>query len=521
MQAHFIHAGVAGNSMIQVEHRGQTLDFDGSVYQLAFKKGTYEPFTQINRYWKRLDMESQDKIFDLFLEAKNIFNDVHNVIPLTLQLRPVVKQLIQFHNTEDFERWTQLHAGIWIPEELDREYLESNQKPGSREQTYIVPDYWELVFMLMKLRPFIPILGEFVEKTKKESGPIFRDLNAYYLLEKSGIEDSPAMKRLNEYVAKNARLEEIDIRSSLNGIGSDVLQKNLVANILVRFLIVASFTREPSNTHLVQIVHKTLRNRLSQNDSHQNAILEKLNPGEDDSSDDSSSRAEKYKNKPQVPPGDFVVVEKYTEYVYEIAARLLTKNQLTPEEMKELDEALLNAEEMNVHPFEECQIHLIRWVVSPIISARAMWDINKPSMIRLAGIAQFVLWNTGFKDLAGIVTARSLNSEGYGAYGNTSRGQITKELVAKLDELFPYYRRHPTKKQVKSDNDAVEEIKELSDQFSDHTWFLNLSPEQIAEQRGSAANKTYRVGYDIRIRLAEYAIYTQERNKHYLSLFEF
>lgn len=521
MQAKFQHAGVAGNGLILVEHKGETLEFSGSVYGQAFKKGTYEPFEQINKYWSRIDGDVQDKIFDLYKQAKLIFNETFNVNPLILQLRPIINDLVNIHDTEDFERWTRHHGRIWIPEDLDVEYKFTHEKPGSREQTYLVADYWELVFMVIKLRAIAPIWGEFAEITKKESGPTFRDLNTYFTISKTTIEESPAMQRLNHYVAKNVKQDDINIRSSIDGIGSDVFQTNLVANILVRFLVIASFTRHPSDTHLVQIIHKTLRNRLSQNESHQNAILEKINPNEDDSSEDSSSRAEKYKNKPLVPPGEFTAIEKWTEYYREIAARLLLKNELSTEECAELEAAIDSSELMSSHTLEECQIRMVQWVVSPIVSARSMWDINKSSILRLAAVAQFVLWKSDFKDLAGIPLARSMNAEGYGSYSSESRAHIPKDKIDRLNELYPFYRRHPTKKTVKPNNDAVNEIMDLAQALSDHTWFSNMTEEQIAELRGSAANKTFRVGYDIRIRLADFAIHVQLRNEQFISLYTF
>lgn len=520
MQAKFIHNGIAGYSKINVEHRGETLEFDGSVYQQAFKKGTYEPFQQINKYWSRNDVQWQDRLFDLYLRAKNIFNEVFQVNTLILELRPIVREMIEMHDTEDFERWTRYHGGVWIPEDLDVEYNYSPDRPGSREQTYLVDDYWELVFMVIKLRSIAPLWGEFVEITKKKSGPNFRDLNTYYTIKKSSIETCPAMVRLNHYVAKNVKQDDINIRSSIDGIGSDIFQTNLVSNILVRWLSIASLTRDPSQTHLVQVVHKALRNRLSQNDSHQNAILEKVNPNEGDDGEDSSSRVEKYKNKPLVAPGEFTAIEKWTEFSQTIARRLLLKDELSKEEIKGINEAIECAERMDVHVMEECQLHLIRWVVSPIVSSRSLWDINKFSILNLAGIAQYVLWNTGFKDLAGIPTARSMNSEGYGVYGSESRAHIPKDIVDQINTYYPFYKRHPVRKTVKPVNDAIEEIMALSQELSDHTWFLNLTDAQLAELRGSAANKTYRVGYDIRIRLAEYAIHSQKRNKAFLSLYQ-
>lgn len=521
MQVTIEHAGVAGQSKIHVAHGKEVLEFDAAVYQQAFKKGTYEPFQQINKWWLRIDADRQDKIFDLFKEAKLVMNRLHNVEALILELRPIVHELIGLHDTKEFEHWAQRHGGIWIPEELDKEYHYNYEKPSSREQTYLVTDYWELVFMVLKLRVLAPIWGEFVEKTKRQSGMIFRDLNAYWLISKSDLVQGDAMVRLKNYIDKNVKQEDINIRSSIDGIGSDLYPTNLLANVLVRFLVVASLTREPSDTHIVQVVHKTLRNRLSQNDSHQNLVLEKQNPNEEDSSEDSSSRAEKYKNKPLVPPGTIVAINKYTEYVNQIAARLLLKDVLDEEEQKELEVAMKASDKMSHDVFEDCQIRLIQWVCSPIIPPRALLDINKASVMRLAGITQYVLWKTGFKEVAAFATAKSMNAEGMGSYAPEIRSHMPKHLVDKLNELFPFYRRHPLKKQLKPNNEAVNEIVKIGQEIVGHTWFLNMDDEQVAELRGSAANKTYRVGYDIRVKLAELVIYLQQRNKEFLSLYNF
>lgn len=521
MQAEFIHAGPGEASSIILKHGKQSLEFSGKVYQQAFKKGTFDPYSQINRYWSRVDKVGQAEIFDLFVEAKEIFNNFFKVDALILRLRPIMARLVEIHDTEDYERWARIHGSIWIPEELDHEYKYSHERPGSREQTYLVEDYWELVFMVLKLRCISPIWGEFNELTSRQSGPTFKDLNAFYLIKQTSIMGSPAMNRLQDYVNKNTKQEGINLRSSIDGIGSDVYQDNLIANTLVRFLAVSSLTRDPADVHLVQVIHKSIRNRLSQNDSHQNAILEKSVPNDNSDSEDSSSRAEIYKNKPLVAPGEITAIEKSTEYVNDIAARLLVKNELTKEEIGKLNTALDNAEKMVTHPFEACQIRLIQWTVSPIIPARALLDINKSSIIRLAGIAQFVLEEYGFSDLAGICTARSMNSEGFGQYGSESRAHIPKDLADKLNELYPYYRRNPNKSTLRQPNEAAAEIMKLSQELSNHTWYLNLSDETLEATRGSSVNKTYRTGYDIRILLSKAAIYLQERNKSFLSLFQF
>lgn len=520
MQAYFVHAGVAGSSVINIEHRKEKLEFSAASYQRSFQKGVYEPFEQINRYWARLSEKDQDRVFQLYLNCKNVFNTTFQVTQLILNLRPIINELISFHDTNEFDHWVRIHGRVWIPNDLATEYLSTHERPGSREQTYLVSDYWELVFAVLKYRTIAPIWGEFMEATRRESGATFKELNAYYLITKTSIFDSPAMDRLNGYVAKNIKQVDINIRAAIEGIGSSTFQPNMVGGILVRVLSVASLTKEPSETHLVQMIHNAIRNKLSQNDSYQNAVLEKSNP-DNSESEDSSSKAELYKNKTPVAPGEITAIEKYTEYTTEIAARLLLKNELTKEETHRLNLALKSTDAITSIPIEEVQIRLIQWTVSPIIPARALWDINRSSVLRLAGIAQFVLWESGYKDLAGIATARSLNAEGYGAYGSESRAHIPKDLVDKLNELYPYHKRHPTKKPIKIVNDAVTDIMKMSQELSDHTWFLNMDDDSIESIRGSNTNKIFRVGHDIRTRLAEYVIYLQQRNKEYLSLYQF
>lgn len=518
MRLTYHSAQSTGICYIAVEHNDEILEFSGSTYQGEVKNDPFDSFEQVNRYWERLDKAEQDRMFALLTEARKIFNEPNSTISFIHELRPIVEELITIHDTPSFERWVSLHSGIWVPDGLETVYDDNPMRPGSLDQTYLKGDYWQLAIMLMKMRIIAPIIGEFIEITKRDSGATFRELNAFYLITKHPIMQCDAMKKLERYVSKNHKKDGIDARSSINGIGSDNILHSLIAGIIINTLMMSRLTRGGKETDLVQLTFRSLRNKLSQNDNYKNAVLPKENPGENnDSDEDSSSRAEKYKNKAPIPPGEITALEKYTEFPHAIAARLLLKNELSEEESDALDRILENIPDIDM---EECQIQLIRWVIHPIVSARAFWDINKAAVMRLACVAQFVLWNTGFKELAMLVTARSMNAEGYGSYGSVSREQIPKHIVERINELYPYYRRNP-KKAVKADNDAIREIIQLSDDLSNHTWFLNIHPEHIAEIRGSALNKTYRLGNDTRTRLANYVIYLQERNASFISLYTF
>lgn len=518
MDARLEHGDITGTIMCYITHKGEKIEWNGAAFQRTFKKAIFEPFTQLNRYWARLDEEEQDRIFELYKEAKNYCNNVPDVKALIMTLRPLVHDLLKMHDTEEFDHWVRMHGGIWIPSDLESEYVQDYERPRSREQTYLVPDFWALVFMIIKLRVIAPIWGEFVELIRRTAGQ-FTEINAYYLILNSTVDKSPAMARFRQYVSKNLKETDYTTRTAVEGTGRQDFETALIAPILVRYLVLANLTHEMNDMHLVQIIHRTLRNRLSQNESHQNTILPKQNPKDESDGEDATSRAEKYKNKPTVAPGIFVAIEKDTEYMGRIAAQLIGVRRLTPEDQEMLDDAYKSASELHTIPMEQCQIRLIQITVNPIVAAKAGWDINKAAIVRLAAVAQFALWKYGFQDLATYVTASS--HSGGSDYGTESRSHIPKELQAELDILYPFQRRHPTKKNLKVVNDAIQEIMELSAALSEFTWYSNLSDKLLIETRGSALNKTYRVNHDIRIRLAELAIFIQKRNKQYINLQNF
>ena len=521
MQIEFAHANMQRSACMLVHHKDETVEFNGQAFVRIFKKGTFEPFIQLNKYWERLSKSDQDRIFSLYRQARLICADVTTVRGLIVALRPLVSELLEFHDTEQFDRFVRHQADIRVPADFDEEFKQDFRRARTREQTYVVGDYWDLVTMLAKLRTIAPIWGEFVEITRRDSGN-FVEMNAYYLIKNTVVDTCAAMTRLREYVAKTLKKDDYTARSAVEGIGSADFQTNHIANVLVRYICLANLVQEPGDMHLVQIIHKTLKNRISQNDSHQNKIQDKRPPkDEDGGSEDSSSIVEKYKYKPQVAPGTFVAIEKDTEYMDRIASRLLLKDSLSRAERSELKDSLESAKLVGAVAFENCQISMMQIVVSPIISARAHWDIEHSAIQRIAAITEFVLWNTGFKDLAGIATGRSLSGDHETNFGTESRSHIPKEITERLDELYPFQKKHPFKKSNKNTNDALVQIHALAGELSDYSWYLNLTDEKLKEIRGSAANKTYRVGHDIRVRLAQLVIHIQERNANYIPMFQF
>ena len=71
---------------------------------------------------------------------------------------------------------------IHIPVRLEDTFVHSDERPMTRDKTYTKPDYVKLIGLTLALRPMIPIWGEFIERTHKETGTSFKEYYAYLLM---------------------------------------------------------------------------------------------------------------------------------------------------------------------------------------------------------------------------------------------------------------------------------------------------------------------------------------------------
>jgi len=520
MKIQMTNPEVGGYRTISIINGDRTLDFTAAFYNRIFNKGLYDPFNELNEYWERLDKETLDNLFSLYENSKEVLNESMRISDLIVRLRPVIDAIVNIHNTDRFDNFVRFHSDVWIPMDLTNEYLFDHERPGTREQTYLISDYWNLVVLSVKLRALTPIISEYLEKTKLESGTTFLNLNAYYLLTKSPIINEPALDKLNQYIDKNSKQVTVHTRSTLDGIGSEYFLTSILANIIIKVLCVADLCQGGENSHLVQLVHKEIRNKLSQLNSYQNEVKDKNHNDIKMDSDDSTSIVENYKNKPLVAPGDFSAMEIWTTHMDEILAKLYCQDLLTDEQYKSLMDEYDYVHNTIDHPFEDCQINLIRWVVNPIFSPRAMWDINRASIVRLSVIAQEWLFNCGFKEIALLTTAKSLHADEYGSSNGMFKVNISKTSMEELNELYPYYRKFPNKKNFKQVNDVVLEIESIDKDLSNHTWSLCASDEKVKELTRDSLNKIYRTSNNLKTRLVDLAIALQKRNKNFVNSFK-
>ena len=166
------YAIYAINQEVIVEHNGQEMKWTTSPFSKSNFEDDRAMFTHINEYWASLNKARQDKIFGIYLKIFDIFDSTDLLDEIDNLISEQVEQLFAEHTLDEIRPWVQIHSGIIFPKppELPLNFVGSVDKNHTREKTYTVSDYVDLICMILQLRIMVPIWGKYIARTSKING---------------------------------------------------------------------------------------------------------------------------------------------------------------------------------------------------------------------------------------------------------------------------------------------------------------------------------------------------------------
>ena len=486
----------------------ELLIFDLSSYNKNHLIGENDVCSHINQYWAQLPAHKQEKIFNCYVKIRKIFEEVFETSALCIAIMPIVKQLFAEHDLNAIEHWIAFHGNVTIPAKFDEVYIQSDEKPFSRDKTYTRPDYSKLVALTMTLRIMVPIWGEFILRTRAETGTSFKEYYAYTLVAQTKLNESPAVEKLRTYIEANIQSEKSINTIIVGGIGSEDYATWILSGLLVKRLSVGDIRGREINTNLVVTVHNDLlaKNNGNGGNSFGEPILNKIFESDTDS-DHGVSRIENFKLKAEHSIGDICTIEYFMEN-YKGAATLLMPNH----NPALLEDFIESSNVMLTERIWPAQIALAQWVLAPILSPRGIYHLDKITTVRALAIAQCYLWQNGHKKLAVLLTAiASDNRKSSQQTGIGSTARITRDQLEELTKLFPYNRISAKRKNTIPPNVAMVAIDLVADDFSARDWILSVPPKYAEEITGIQSHRRYSCPHDIKIILAAIAIEVAKR----------
>lgn len=491
-----------------IEHNGSKLFWNVSSFIKGTYRPNYDPCDHINRYWAKLEEFKQQKIFDIFSRIRDGFEDNLETVPLIQLMQPLIKDLYTEHNLDAMTTWIAFYVqDVIIPDSIKTEYIQSDDKPGSREKTYTIADYNGLIAMTVALKVMIPIWGEFIFRTKTETGTEFKESYAFHLLAQTPIAHCAAMEKLKIYVQSSIQLDKPMSTAIYRGIGTEDYANWLLSLVVVNRICMGDITGNNSMKNLITVVWNFLNNKINGNGTFGETIKNKEFQKGDSASEENASRLESYKLKQELAIGDTVIFEVFMQDYIKVA-RLLKPDM----NLDLLNKFMVAAECLNTETLWAPQILLAQWVMKPVLAPRAMMHITKKRVISALAITQTVLWETGHKELACLITAiASDNSMELQMSSIGTGAKIPDDIKMRLNELFPYNKVMPTKLKTKPPNVAIAAIDSVANMFTQRDWNITAPNEFATLITGSRHQRRYACPHDIKVLLAKLVIQVASR----------
>ncbi len=498
----------AGLTSVTLEHAGQSSNWDvSSTYSRTQNRSDEEIdtatlFAEINSYWASLSMERQNGIWEAYEDIRQIFDADYQLEAATAKLKQKVALLYQYQSMAELRHHLDFHSNIEYPSSV-RDTLEPGTAAGRAERTYLRHDYIGLVCLSVALRPMIPIWGHYIDISRREVGNNNKESQAFALLYYTNLAKSPELERLREFIESSIAQQTTGDKiftPVLSGLGTVELPLWLMAMTCVRRLAPATVSGPGDTVNLIAKVHFYVDSKMKSLDrdfgrQFGGKVSEKKLTGS--AEDSNTGVVEQYKIKPDISDGDIVKLNVYAEN----AERMLARRVPDPP-MEYLQQSLKVVSQLDQLDIAPHQTWLIKWLINPVIPARAVDLLKIAPLLDCMAVTQAVLWHWGFYDLAAIVTATAqVNNDYYLIGASENRSRIPKENLLTMQQRYPY--SPPVKKNTsaRQSNVAARAVDKLADVLSRNDWVLNAPPALLEKTSRIGNSRTLSAPPDLKIQL--------------------
>ena len=222
----------------------------------------YDIFHQINNYWASLPEKDQAYIFSLYKDITTIFESRWEQAALAIHLNQKIVALLDFHDYDTVFQWVLFKSDMAVPIIFDKEYIDSVDRQGTREQTYTRSDYTRLVTLSLILRTMVPIWGRYIELTRKNKGTDWKEFYAFQLINRSQLLSCPGFVKLRVYIDGNIRSMEMNPSKIVcTGVSTEDFAGWLLAIVTVRGLCVGDIRGIETKSHIVSYLFQYIRQK--------------------------------------------------------------------------------------------------------------------------------------------------------------------------------------------------------------------------------------------------------------------
>lgn len=463
---------------VYVEHNGHETRWTTAPFSKMNFEDDRAMFKHINLFWSTLPEARQQKIFNIYLRIADIFDSTDLNDNIDQLLSEQIEELFEEHPLEEIRHWATLKSDIQFPQppHLPATYVQSTDqidKNHTREKTYTVGDYIDLICMILQLRTMVPIWGKYIARTGKIAGTAFKEFYAFKLLDHTRFVHEEPIQKLYGYI-KSVLPPDGNKADILQGISSEEFPLWNMSLLVVRKLCLSDIRGIDPTPILIRHISRHIMEKAKRIDSNTDMAVRSKNESSvsGQSEENQTSQLEQYKIKEEVSRGDVQFLLHHVQDPYKVAQAIHAGVSY-----KDVDLALQALPALTKVIPEYAQTLLLMWLIDPVVPAESVSYMTNLDRCRCLCACSAAYWAKGHYVLAALCTATPAPEDGeIMLSGTDSKGRLSKETIEKLDELFPYGRKTKGNKIIKEEIIAIDDMIKA---FLAKSWLLNLSDEQM------------------------------------------
>lgn len=489
-----------------ITHKKEKIEFfmKGLVNGKVKSDFTNDTYYVLNKYLDYKGDKFKQELFDKLKYAKDMLllsarNSVENM-PLTL-----VHDILDMFDLNEITTYIRENKIIKLISGLKEVYDQNRElnDEGSREQTFLIHEYYELIGLLTILKSTLPVIAEYATINTQKLDPKYKEyiLLNYYLTHP--ISQTPPFIKLEQYIQKLINIVKLDNAEISKRIIETLLSVEEYPNYILgltlfnRLLVTSEIVTEDESKNIISKLYNFVKNRIKLKSMSVDDIkFKNFSNNAIENQFDIDSKLEQYRVPTDVTVGSI----KEFEWVYSNGEYLLKQLNLTEQEHHDMYLNILSSvrtlKNKNILPE---LIYLTSWILNKIIDPRSIMYVTIDEL--LPAIAASATWCIAHDNeyFAKFLTSYISEDIGMDKINYSSKAKIRPELREQLKGLYPYH------------YDFIEDsITNVIDGISRST-LVSVLPDEILDTFENK-ERILESTYDLRNLLAELIITINTKN---------
>ena len=506
-------ANIYGDIQVEYIYDVNTIEFSIENLITTRLKNTIKPekiFIILNSYLDYKGKEFKEKLYKTLVTSHEIIliNSLNKKIdPMPVEAVHLVLDLFDMDDVIKFVTESKI---VKVPDVLAVTYDDTRElnDQGSREQTFLVSDYYELIALITVLKSVTGVIGMYATVRTSLLPSAFKDYMLFNFLIGHEIYELPAFVKLYEYVNKLVSI----VANNQEEFSKLIIEKNVSREEFPTYVLGAAifqrlvYTNElddVNDKNVVTNLYHYVKNavKLKAMDSSSKISIKTASTSATANEHESESILETYRVPTDITIGHVVEFKKvYVDYV-KLFKSLKCENFSLLNKVLPLFKTLEDADIP-----DQC-VYMVSWLLKHEIDARSIRYIRVEQIVVVLAIGFVWACENNMPEIAAILSSHNIRSSGnVFKFSIGHKSKLSPELKEKLSEIYPYDKSIFAKSGVQYVSSIEKIINTYSIELSKHTLVSVLDVKMLNELIGTTNTKNVQVPSDIKNKIGEFIV---------------